>query len=125
MLLNQKVSISQKELDELLNLPSVKFYLPFTDETHPSLLGLIIKPHFKRSNTGVYIFTLKLTGNKYVGSSNYLTIRFQQYFDKDNLFANKNYGLLVPFIYKEGLKAFSLQVIVVPSYYPKYSHCFL
>lgn len=47
MLLNQKVSISQKELDKLLNLPSVKFYLPFTDETHPALLGIIRKPHTK------------------------------------------------------------------------------
>lgn len=56
MLLNQKVSISQKELDALLSLPrlgrfqpqasgsSVNFYLPITDQTYPSLLGLIGKP---------------------------------------------------------------------------------
>lgn len=30
VLLNQKVAISQKELDELLSLPSVKFDLPFS-----------------------------------------------------------------------------------------------
>lgn len=134
VLLKQKVAISQKELDELLRLPSVKFDLPITDETRPSLLALIVKPHSKRSNTGVYIFTHKSTGNKYVGSSNDLARRFKQYFfasqqskagTKDLLFANKNYGLLIPLICKEGLDAFSLQVIVVPSSYPKYSYCFL
>ena len=41
VLLNQKVSISQKELDELLYLPKVKFDLPVTDQTYPALLGLI------------------------------------------------------------------------------------
>lgn len=98
MLLNQKVAISQKELDKLLSLPSVKFDLPITDETHPSLIALIIKPHSICSNRGVYIFTHKPTGNKYVGSSNDLARRFKQYFDKDLLFANKNYGLLIPYI---------------------------
>ena len=125
VLLTQKMAIPQKELDKLLNLPSVKFDLPITDETHSSLLALIRKPHSKRSNTGVCIFTHKLTGNKYVGSSNDLARRLKQYFDKDLLFANKNYGLLVPLINKEGFGAFSLQIIVVPSSYPKYSYCFL
>jgi len=91
VLLNQKVAISPKELDELLRLPSVKFDLPITDETQPSLQALIVKPHSKRSNTGVYVFTHKPTGNKYVGSSNDL---------EDLLFANKNYGLLIPLICK-------------------------
>lgn len=125
VLLNQKVAISQKELDELLSLPSVKYDLPFSDETYPSLLALIRKPHSKRSNAGVYIFTHKSTGNKYVGSSNDLARRFKQYFDKHLLFANKSSGLLMPLINQEGLKAFNLQVIVVSSTYPKHSHCFL
>jgi GIY-YIG catalytic domain len=125
VLLNQKVAISQKELDKLLNLPSVKFDLPITDETHPSLLALLRKPHSKRSNSGVYIFTHKPTGSKYVGSSNDLVRRFKQYFDKDLLFANKNYGLLMPLINEKGLDVFSLQVIVVPYSYPKYSYNFL
>lgn len=131
VLLNQKVAISQKELDELLSLPSVKFDLPFSppeggrDETYPSLLALIRKPRSKRSNPGVYIFTHKSTGNKYVGSSNDLARRFKQYFDKHLVFANKSYGLLMPLVNQEGLSAFNLQVIVVSSTYPKYSHCFL
>lgn len=125
VLLNQKVAISQKELDQLLSLPGVKFDLPITSETEASLLALIRKPHSKRSKTGVYIFTHISTGNKYVGSSNDLARRFKQYFDKNLLFANKNHGLLMPLIHKEGIEAFSLQVIVVPSSYPKYSYCFL
>lgn len=125
VLVNQKVTISQKELDKLLNLPSVKFDLPITNETYPSLLALIGKPQSRRSNTGVYVFTHIHTGKKYVGSSNDLARRFKQYFDKDALFGNKNTGQLTPMIEKEGLGAFSLQVTVVPSSYPKYSHCFL
>jgi hypothetical protein len=77
VLLNQKVAIFQKELDELLNLPSVKFDLPITDETYPSILALIGKPQSRRSKTGVYIFTHKYTNNKYVGSSNDLARRFK------------------------------------------------
>ena len=82
MFFNQKVYLSQKEQDELLNLPSVKFDLPIIDETYSSLLGLIGKPQYRRSNAGVYIFSHKLNYNKYVGSSNDLARRFKQYFEK-------------------------------------------
>lgn len=44
VLLNQKVSITQEELNILLSLPSVNFDLPITDQTYPALLGLIGKP---------------------------------------------------------------------------------
>ena len=56
LLLNQNVSITQQQLDELISLPSVKFDLPLTDQTYPALLGLIGKPNSKRSKPGVYIF---------------------------------------------------------------------
>lgn len=125
MLLNQKVSISQKELDALLSLPSVNFDLPITDQTYPSLLGLIGKPGSRRSNSGIYIFSHKHSDKKYVGSSNDLARRFKQYFEKSILFNNKDTGILLPMIEKEALKAFTLQVTVIPSSYPKYSHCFL
>jgi len=80
LLLNQKVSITQKELETLLALPSVNFYLPITDHTNPALLGLIGKPGSKRSKAGVYIFSHKNSDKKYVGSSNDLARRFKQYF---------------------------------------------
>lgn len=125
VLLNQKVSISQKELDTLLSLPSVNFDLPITDQTYPGLLGLIGKPGSRRSNSGVYIFSHKYSDKKYVGSSNDLARRFKQYFEKNILFSNKDTGILLPLIEKEELKAFTLQVTVIPSSYPKFSHCFL
>ena len=37
VLLNQNVSITQKELDNLLSLPKVNFDLPITDQTYPAL----------------------------------------------------------------------------------------
>jgi len=119
VLLNQKVSISQKKLDKLLNLSKVKFDLPITKETYPALFALVGKPQFRRSKAGIYIFTHKIT------NSNDLSRRFKQYFEKNVLFNNKSTGLLLPLIEKEGFEAFTLEIIVIPSIYPKHSHCFL
>lgn len=125
LLLNQKVSTTQQELDELISLPSVKFDLPLTDQTYPSLLGLIGKPNSKRSKPGVYIFSHRNSDKKYVGSSNDLARRFNQYFEKNVLFSNKDTGILLPMIEKEKLETFTLEVIVIPSSFNNYPHCFL
>jgi hypothetical protein len=125
VLLNQNVSITQKELDNLLSLPKVNFDLPITDQTYPALLGLIGKPGSKRSKAGIYIFSHKYSNKKYVGSSNDLARRFNQYFEKNALFSNKDIGILLPMIEKENLKAYTLEVTVIPSSLSKYSHCFL
>lgn len=125
VLLNQNISITQKELDDLLSLPKVNFDLPITDQTYPALVGLIGKPGSRRSKAGVYIFSHKYSDKKYVGSSNDLARRFKQYFEKNTLFSNKDTGILLPMIEKEDLKAFTLEVAVIPSAFSKYSHCFL
>jgi hypothetical protein len=125
LLLNQNVSITQKQLDELISLPSVKFDLPLTDQTYPALLGLIGKPNSKRSKPGVYIFSHKYSDKKYVGSSNDLARRFKQYFEKNVLFSNKDTGILLPMIEKENLEAFTLEVTVIPCSFSNYAHCFL
>lgn len=126
VLLNQKVSITQQELDELLSLPSVNFDLPLTDQTYPALLGLIGKPGSKRSKAGIYIFSHKYSDKKYVGSSNDLARRFKQYFEKNALFSNKDTGILLPMIEgEENLKAFTLEVTIIPSSFSNYAHCFL
>ena len=57
LLLNQNVSITQQQLYELISLPSVKFDLPITDQTYPSLLGLIGNPILNVVNRE-YIFFL-------------------------------------------------------------------
>ena len=49
-----------------------------------------------------------VTNSKYVGSSNDLSRRFKQYFEKNVLFNNKNSGLLLPLIEKEGFETFTL-----------------
>jgi len=125
VLLNQKVSITQEELNKLLNLSKIKFDLPITKETYSALLALVDKPQYRRGGAGIYIFTHKTTNNKYVGSSNNLFRRLKQYFEKNVFFNNKITGLLLPLIKKEGFEAFTLEIIVIPSSYPKYSHCFL
>lgn len=40
------------------------------------------------------------------------------------LFSNKDTGILLPVLEKEYLKAFTLEVTVIPSF-SKYAHCFL
>nr|QYB19877.1 GIY-YIG endonuclease [Monilinia laxa]QYB20043.1 LAGLIDADG endonuclease [Monilinia laxa]QYB20139.1 GIY-YIG endonuclease [Monilinia laxa]QYB20205.1 GIY-YIG endonuclease [Monilinia laxa]QYB20290.1 GIY-YIG endonuclease [Monilinia laxa] len=81
LVVNQDVSITQHILDKLITIPSVKFYLPITDQTIPGLVGLIGTPKTRGLKAGVYIFTHKATGRKYVGSSNSLSIRLDQYFN--------------------------------------------
>ena len=98
VLANKGVSITQKELDRLLNIKCVTFDLPFDSKTYPALFGLIGKPKSRRQ-TGIYIFTHLATGSKYVGSSNSLSRRLEQYFDPNPLFYNE-YGLLLPLIKK-------------------------
>jgi GIY-YIG catalytic domain/NUMOD1 domain len=125
VLLNQKVSITQQELDELLSLPKVIFDLPLTNHTYPALSGLIGKPGSRRSKAGIYVFSHKYSDKKYVGSSNDLARRFKQYFEKNALFSSKDTGILLPMLEKENFKAFTLEVTVIPSSFSNYAHCFL
>lgn len=49
LFVNKNISITQLELDELIFLPSVNFYLPITGQTYPALSGLMVKPHTRYS----------------------------------------------------------------------------
>lgn len=51
---------------------------------------------------GVYIFTHKETGAKYVGSSIQLATRLQRYLNN----TYKEYGKFLPFLTKEGIERF-------------------
>lgn len=57
---------------------------------------------------GIYIFTHKVSGKKYVGSSNSLARRLEQYFSPEHLFSQLNYGICLPFLKAEGIGAFTL-----------------
>jgi len=113
VLANQGVSITQKKLNILLNIKGVTFDLPFDSQTFPALFGLVGKPISRRPKAGIYIFTHLATGRKYVGSSNSLSRRLEQYFNPNPLFY-KEYGLFLPLIKKEGFSAFNLEVFVMP-----------
>ena len=104
---NQKVSITKPELERFKKIPGVKFDLPLNDETYPSFETLVGKPNARGYKAGIYIFTHLPTGSKYVGSSNSLSRRLDQYFTFKH-FHQKNSGLLLPLIIKEGFEAFSL-----------------
>jgi len=113
VLANQGVSITQKKLNILLNIKGVTFDLPFDSQTFPALFGLVGKPKSRRPKAGIYIFTHLATGRKYVGSSNSLSRRLEQYFNPNPLFY-KEYGLLLPLIKEEGFSAFNLEIFVMP-----------
>jgi len=119
LLINQKVSITQDELERLKAIPGVKFDLPLTDVTYQAFVGLVGTPKIKvHRRPGIYIFSHKETGRKYVGSSNSLSRRLAQYFSEDKgmaRFNQKDSGLFMPLLKKEGFKAFSLEIYVMPS----------
>lgn len=114
LLMSQKVSITQSELDKLKTIPGVKFDLPFNDETYSIFVSLVGTPRTRLRKPGVYIFTHKATGRKYVGSSNSLSRRLNQYF-KESHFNQSNAGLLIPLIKYLGFSAFELEIRVMPS----------
>lgn len=117
-MINQKVKITQSELNELKNIPAVTFTLPFNNETRSSFDKLVGKPKTRLRKAGVYIFTHKETGKKYVGSSNSLSRRLSQYFNE--LYFNQNYtGLLMPLMKKDGVSSFDLEIIVMPEKFSK------
>ncbi len=131
LLENQGVSISDEELEKLKSISGVKFDLPINDQTKGAYGSLIGKPTGRSWKAGLYIFTHKATGKSYVGSSNNLSRRLDQYFTFKH-FNQKYSGLLLPLIVpaaalkaagtcgaptpleKEGFQAFSLEIFVMP-----------
>nr|YP_010391184.1 GIY-YIG endonuclease [Fusarium vorosii]QID42644.1 GIY-YIG endonuclease [Fusarium culmorum]QID44775.1 GIY-YIG endonuclease [Fusarium graminearum]UPX01867.1 GIY-YIG endonuclease [Fusarium gerlachii]QID43624.1 GIY-YIG endonuclease [Fusarium culmorum]QID43682.1 GIY-YIG endonuclease [Fusarium culmorum] len=113
LLKNQKVCITEAELSRLKAIPGVRFDLPLNEQTISAFESLVGKPNTRGIKAGVYIFTHIASGAKYVGSSNSLSRRLDQYFSSKH-FNQKNSGLLLPLIKKEGFEAFRLEVMVMP-----------
>lgn len=88
-------------MTRLKAIPGVKFDLPLNDQTNPAFEGLVGKPSTRGIKAGVYIFTHITSGDKYVGSSNSLSRRLDQYFNLKH-FNQRNSGLLIPLINKYG-----------------------
>lgn len=112
-MINQKVSITENQLEELKKLPGVKMKLPLNDETSSYLQKLIGKAYTSKWKSGIYIFTHLPSGSKYVGSSNCLSRRLNQYLTLKHI-NQKNSGLLLPLINKDGFDKFSLEIFVMP-----------
>ena len=72
------------------------------------------KPHARGWKAGIYIFTHLPTGSKYIGSSNSLSRRLEQYFTFKHI-NQENSGQLLPLIKIEGYDNFSLEIFVMPT----------
>gem|GEM_PF-1874004 len=116
------ISITEKELQDLLNTPS--FIIPHLN--NKVLVKKTLKDKLGSSNgklriPGIYIFTHLTTGKKYVGSSSELALRLNGYIQ----LTHKESGLLIPLLKKEQLNNFSLQVFPFHNNYVKGSELVL
>jgi hypothetical protein len=71
------------------------------------------KPNARGYKSGIYIFTHLPTGSKYVGSSNILSRRLDQYLTFKHI-NQKNSGKLLPLMKTEGFDKFSLEIFIMP-----------
>jgi hypothetical protein len=101
--------------DEALNVLINAPFLMFNDLHKDLHKDPMFKEKLGKSNgrevAGVYIFTHKETGAKYVGSSTQLAVRIQGYLKG----SYKEYGKFLPFLTSEGLDKFTLKVIPIYS----------
>ena len=108
ILLNQDITITDSKLKELLKVEGVELNLktsslPLAQEDYKLLYELTGNSNYK-GHFGVYMFIHKITGTKYVGSSNLLRRRMNYYFKGDFPLMGK-FG---PLLAQEGLGAFKL-----------------
>ena len=102
-----KISISEVILNRLINVPSILIKNLDTNESKKILKDNIGSPSSKLQVPGLYIFTHKITGDKYVGSSSQLAIRLSGYLN----YTHKPIGKFVPLLLKDKLSNFTLEVI--------------
>jgi hypothetical protein len=106
ILLNQNLSVTDSKLDELLKVKGVELDLPICTPQNNNLLSDLAGKSQYKGFFGVYMFIHKMTGDKYVGSSNLLRRRMDYYFNNDL----PEVGKFLPLIKKEGLGAFKLRL---------------
>ena len=82
-LLNQNLSVTKSKLEELLKVKGVEINLPVNSKEDKNLLDQLTGKSKYKGFFGVYIFIHKITGQKYVGSSNLLRRRLDYYFKGD------------------------------------------
>lgn len=108
------ILVSEDTLKSLITMPRFVFDNLDNKETLVALKDKIGSPFGKVQQRGVYIFTHKVTNDKYVGSSSELALRLSGYLYN----THKSSGKFIPLI-KDGLSNFQLEVICLP-YYPDF-----
>ena len=104
LLFNQGLSITKNKFENLLKVKGVEINLPVVKLEDKKLLEEFTGSSKYKGFFGVYIFIHKITGQKYVGSSNLLRRRMEYYFKGDFPLAGK----FLPLLHKEGLNTFKL-----------------
>jgi len=118
ILSNQNIIVTDLKLKELLKVKGVEIDLPITTAKNNKLLENLTGKSKYKGFFGVYMFIHKNTAQKYVGSSNLLRRRMDYYFKGEfitSLFKVKDAGKFLPFLKKEGLKAFKLIIFKLDS----------
>lgn len=113
ILLNQNLVVTDSKLNQLLKVKGVEIDLPTKSSTPDNykLLDELTGKSKHKGFFGVYMFIHKVTGDKYVGSSNLLRRRMDYYFKGDFPLAGK----FLPLLDKYGLKAFKLIIFKLDS----------
>lgn len=111
ILLNQNLVVTDSKLNQLLKVKGVEIDLPISTPDNSKLLDELTGKSKHKGFFGVYMFIHKITGDKYVGSSNLLRRRMDYYFKGDFPLAGK----FLPLLGKYGLKAFKLIIFKLDS----------
>lgn len=107
ILFNQNLVVADSKLKELLKVEGVEIELPISTTKDKELLAELTGKSKYKGFSGVYMFIHKITGDKYVGSSNLLRRRIDYYFNGDYPLVGK----FLPLLHKEGLEAFKLTIL--------------
>lgn len=105
----RNTTVSEEEFTRLINLPKYKIDMKDIKEANKEIKKLVGLPSSKIQVSGVYIFTHLISGSKYVGSSSQLAIRLRNYIKNKD----RNIGLFIPLLRKEGILNFNLEIIPV------------
>jgi len=107
ILSNCNIKVTNEQYIELLNLPKININTRDIDKINIEIKNHLGSPSSKSKIPGIYIFTHKISGSKYVGSSSNLIVRLNRYIHKKD----RSVGLFIPLLYKDGINNFSLEII--------------
>ncbi len=102
-----KLTINDEILNNLINSPRIIINNLDKEDSKRVIKNNLGLPSSKIQIAGVYIFTHKNTGQKYVGSSSQLSVRLSGYFNNKY----KTIGKLIPLLNKESFFNFTLEII--------------